>query len=166
MIKTSDNSLDFTTGISSTYENYVIVFSDFVPDTQGRHFVLQFSTDAGSSWITTNYMYNQMQYAFHNYAWDAGQSTSNTHIRIGQSVADDADRGCSGFVYIYSPLLATSRTKVTGQSVYFQDGGTQAWFSPFGGIYNVAGATNGFRLTYLVADIDSGNARLYGLANS
>ena len=53
-----DATSSFTSGIDSTYDEYMFVFTDCNPATNDRHFSFQCSTDGGSNYnvtMTTTY---------------------------------------------------------------------------------------------------------------
>lgn len=52
---TSQASLNFTTGITSTYNNYQLIIDNLVPATTATAFCVSLSTDGGATYITTNY---------------------------------------------------------------------------------------------------------------
>jgi hypothetical protein len=43
-------SISFTTGIDSTYKEYMFIFNNIHPATDNAHFQFNFSTDAGSTY--------------------------------------------------------------------------------------------------------------------
>ena len=45
----SSSTIDFTSGIDSTYKEYIFKFIDIHPATDGAEFTINFSTDSGSS---------------------------------------------------------------------------------------------------------------------
>lgn len=53
----SSGSLAFTSTISSTYSSYYIAIRNLLPATNATSLYLTFSTDNGSSYLSTNYRY-------------------------------------------------------------------------------------------------------------
>jgi hypothetical protein len=51
----SATSLDFTTGITSTYKDYLMIIKNLKPTVAGKNFLVQLSINGGGAWITTNY---------------------------------------------------------------------------------------------------------------
>lgn len=55
-VASAQATLDFTTGISGTYNNYLLIATDFSnPTASNTRSMVQLSTDGGSSFISTNY---------------------------------------------------------------------------------------------------------------
>lgn len=49
-------SVTFTTGISSTYKNYLLFISNYTPATTSTNLEMQWSVNGGSSYVATNYL--------------------------------------------------------------------------------------------------------------
>jgi len=106
----SSASIEFTSGIDSTYDSYVFKFIDIHPATDGATLEIQASTDGGSSYgvtKTTTYFT-----AYHNEAdgttgltyytaQDLAQSTASQNITHYQG--NDNDQSASGYIHIFSP---------------------------------------------------------------
>jgi len=62
----SSASLSITSGINSTYKEYIFVFNNIHPEQDGKNFSFQGSTDSGSSYgvtaTTTNFVANHNEY--------------------------------------------------------------------------------------------------------
>ena len=113
---TSSNvaSVSITSGIDSTYDEYMFVMTDVNPATDGAHFQFQVSTDGGSSYgvaKTTTYFdatHNegdtvaQMGYQA---ASDLAQSTSAQ--RLFASIGNGADECMAGILHLFSPSNTT-----------------------------------------------------------
>ena len=113
---TSSNvaSVSITSGIDSTYDEYMFVMTDVNPATDGAHFQFQVSTDGGSSYgvaKTTTYFdatHNegdtvaQMGYQA---ASDLAQSTSAQ--RLFASIGNGSDECMAGILHLFSPSNTT-----------------------------------------------------------
>ena len=110
----SSASINFTSGIDSTYKEYIFYFVNMHPSSDGANFTFQGSTDGGSNYNTT--MTTTYFTAFHN---EAGSDTSLTYESgrdLSQStsfktlineVGNDNDQCCSGFLHLFNPSSAT-----------------------------------------------------------
>jgi hypothetical protein len=97
----SATSLTFTSGITSTYNNYKVLF-DNVVTTTATFIVAQLSTDGGATYITTNYVNN-------NIGPTTGLALFSTQ----------SDSGDAGFTYGNTDLynLTSGSNFVTGSTV-------------------------------------------------
>lgn len=61
----SASTVNFTTGITATYNNYMLLCTNVIPGTNAVNVILDISTNGGSSYIATGYLSgsNQLGYA-------------------------------------------------------------------------------------------------------
>jgi hypothetical protein len=153
-------SLDFTTGITSTYDVYLLQLSNIVPATDGADLYLRYSTDGGSSYLATNY-----NYAFRSYFADAfdgeANSTSATHILIGGSLGNGTGEHWNADVWLHNLPSALYKTARFDGYGYISNPLAGAAFGM--GIYGTTSAVNALRLIMSAGNITSGVARLYGI---
>ena len=88
-------SLDFTTGITSTYDQYIVEIIQIVPTTDAVPIALQVSTDGGSSYDTGN-----------NYQWAAFRASNAGSATAGSSATDSIALAAGGTSPIPVPLAA------------------------------------------------------------
>lgn len=151
------------TGLDSAYDNYKLILNDLIPATDSVDLLLQFSTDGGSTWITTGYVRA-------NYFLGVGGDNSNGIERTGTDAVylcgsvGNALSGVSGEITLFGPTLAkkakvtwdiTEESPVSGGTYYFTNGQ---------GIEAAATPRNAVRLLFSSGNITSGVARLYGVA--
>ena len=111
------SSVEFTSGIDSTYDEYVFFFVDVNPATDGTTFEFQTSTDGGSSYgmtiTSTNFVAThgedgsngRIEYVT---AGDLAQSTSYQPLCL--YVGSDSDESIAGELHLFSPS-STSKVK-------------------------------------------------------
>jgi hypothetical protein len=107
----SSASIEFTSGIDSTYDSYVFKFIDIHPQTSNADLMMNFSTDGGSNYnvtkTTTHFraLHNEADTAT-SLAYDASndlaQSTSDVSVLINIG-ATDSDMSGSGYVQLFNP---------------------------------------------------------------
>jgi hypothetical protein len=109
-------SISFTTGIDSTYDEYIFKFINIHPSVDNTDFQFNLSTDGGSSYNVTK---TTTAFApFHNEADtdtglsystanDLAQSTAFQNL-LGQSgIGNDNDQSASGYLKIFNPSSTT-----------------------------------------------------------
>jgi hypothetical protein len=110
-------SVEFTSGIDSTYDEYVFYFLDLAHDTNNEGLRVNFSSNGGSSYgIATTSTYFR---AFHlqdgsvsglgyKTAYDLANSTSpQTLTSEAEPTGDTASASSSGCFHLYSPSSTT-----------------------------------------------------------
>jgi len=107
-------SVEFTSGIDSTYKLYIFKFYDVNPATDNVAFNFQVSTDGGSTYgmtMTTTYFY-----AYHNEADDGSTLSYNAAMDLAQStdyqyiggnLGSDADQSLAGELHLFNPSSTT-----------------------------------------------------------
>jgi len=111
----SSASIEFTSGIDSTYDVYQFEFINIHPQTSNADLMMNFSTDGGSNYnvtkTTTQFraLHNEADTAT-SLAYDASndlaQSTSDVSVLINIG-ATDSDMSGSGYVQLYNPSSDT-----------------------------------------------------------
>ena len=165
-------SISFTTGIDSTYDEYIFKFISCHPASDGQYFTYNFSTDGGSNYNVTKT--TTFFHAYHNEAdtdvglfYDTGsdlaQSTSDQ--RSGGQVGADADQAVSGYLHLFAPSSTTyvkhfiSSTNLAEQNNYSSNSRTS-------GYCNTTSAVNAVQFKFSGANIDDGIIKMYGVVKS
>ena len=167
----SSSTISFTSGIDSTYDEYVFKFIGIHPSTDGVDFTFQGSTNTGSSYgVTTTHTYFN---AYHNEG-DTGASmgyepvadiASGTGeielIREEKLSADNDHCGC-GFLHLFSPSSTTfvkhyiARTQANHSADYTMD-------SYIAGYFNSTSAIDAIRFSVNSGNMATGTIKLYGI---
>jgi len=165
----SSSTVEFTSGIDSTYKEYIIKFIDVHPATDGATLELEASTNGGSSYgvtKTTTYFT-----AYHGEdgssaaltyytSQDLGQSTSSQNITHYQG--NDNDQSGSGTLQIFDP---SSTTFIK----HFMTSHSESTLHDYNvsnhvaGYFNTTSAINAIKFSMSSGNIDSGTFKLYGV---
>ena len=168
----SSSSLSFTSGLDSTYKEYIFKFINIHPATNAAKFRLIGSTDGGSSYgvATTTTMFE---------AW-VDESGSNATVRyedgddVAQSssafplstgIGSDDDESLSGFLHLFEPSnstlvthFLTSTQHVNGSSTPYSNS------ARVGGYFNTASAIDAIQFSMSSGSIESGVIKMYGVS--
>lgn len=143
-------SIAFTSGITGTYNNYLLIYSNMVSANNATTFELQLSTNGGSSYIATGY--------------NVDNSTQNetTYIPLTQSanLSNSTTLTSSGFLYMQNMTSGTTPT-FNGQTTYYNNSGPTV-----GTIYGWGPTTttvNAFKVFLSAGNISTGTFTLYGI---
>ena len=110
----SDANATFTSGIDSTYDEYLFIFNDIHPETTGKH--LNFQVDTGSNTSYNQTITSTSFKAYHqeddtgdaleyNGTYDQAQGTAFQNIST--DIINDADASCSGYLHLFNPASTT-----------------------------------------------------------
>tara|TARA_R110002020_G_scaffold138676_1_gene309178 strand:- start:1905 stop:2510 length:606 start_codon:yes stop_codon:yes gene_type:complete len=166
----SSSTIDFTSGIDSTYKEYVFYFKNIHPS-GGTHveFTMNLSSDAGS-----NYNVTKTTTMFRTYHEESGGSASllyQNEYDLAQSTGEqpimaygsgtDADSNISGSMILFNPsstvFVKHFLTNISGTD------GSYEHNHYIGGYGNTTSAINGVRFKFSSGNIDAGDICLYGL---
>ena len=161
------SSLDFTSGIDSTYGEYIFKFYNIHPASDGYAFRFQGSTDGNSSFenmTTTNfYSYHSENGASHNLAYyAAGDVANGTPTLLTYTIGADNDQSLSGVLHLFAPSSTTyvkqwyARTSSYGES-------NEEWDSYTAGYLNTTSAINGVKFDMSSGNIDAGTIKMWGV---
>jgi hypothetical protein len=163
-------TIDFTTGIDSTYDEYVFKFYDIHPATDEAH--LTFQTDTG-----TNTSYNQTLTstffeAYHNEADSAAALGYNTNHdlaqstsfqRIGNGIGNGNDESGAGTLHLFSPSSSVF-VKHFISNVHTYNEADMAVNCFCAGYFNTTTALTRVQFKMSSGNIDSGVIKLYGIS--
>jgi hypothetical protein len=159
----SSATLDFTSQISSTYDEYVIELVDLVPQNNNVDFYMRLSINNGSSYDTgSNYINNSYIVA------TSGNTQINETLgafvaRNAGEISNGANKSVCGTLKLYSPGSANYK-KLLGD--IFWHGGSNYIHTMVNGIYIVTTAVDAFQFLFSSGNIVSGSIRLYGIKKS
>ena len=167
----SSATIDFTSGIDSTYKEYVFKFYDIHPATDNVNFMVNFR-DGGSSYDATKTSTSFA--AYHNEAgdttgvnyeasFDLAQSTSNQPLNAGGGVGGDADQSISGTLHLFDPS-STTFVKHYISNINFSNNSNYTIQSFICGYCNTTTAIDGAQFSMSSGNIDAGVIKLYGVS--
>ena len=166
------STISFTSGIDSTYDEYVFTFINMHPSASAN---LEFNATTDG----TNYNIVKTSTAFYTthrengsggalgYSGvDEAQATGFQQLTTGDNVATDNDASIVGELHIFNPSNTTfvkhfiSKTNFMGV-----DGSNKSSNSGYvAGYFNTTTALTGFQFKMRSGNIDSGDICLYGIA--
>ena len=165
----SSSTVDFTSGIDSTYPIYKFEFINIHPATDDVDLTFQVDTGTNTNYnqtITSTYFQSRhdegdtdTQLAY-NTGNDLAQSTS--FQKLSQSLANENDACLSGYLHIFNPSSSTfvkhfiARTQQMTDSDFSFD-------LHIAGYFNLTTALTRFQFKFDSGNIDAGDILLYGV---
>ena len=164
-------SIEFTSGIDSTYDSYVFKFINIHPATNQKSFQFQTSIDSGSSYgVTTTTTYFQADHAENDSStsltyvtsFDLAQSTSFQTLSHPTGISNDSDGSFVGTLQLFSP------SSTTYVKHFISNGNTMypSWTvnSYVAGYFNTTSAIDAVKFQMDSGNIDDGIIKLYGVS--
>ena len=162
-------SIEFTSGIDSTYKEYVFYFVNIHPATDDVSFQFNLSTDGGSTYAvtktTTNFvaLHDEADTAAlitYSAAGDLAQSTSNQHLT--RSIGNGNDEHCSGSLTIYNPSSDTFVKHFISRTVRY-DINNYIVDDFVAGYGNTTSSIDAVKFQMDTGNIDAGEILLFGV---
>ena len=169
----SSSTISFTSGINSTYKEYVFKFYDIHPSHASTRFSFNGSTDSGSNYNVTKT--TTMFIAGH----DEGDSDTTLTYQTGDDLAqstsfqdlaaygesENANDGClAGTLHLYDPSSTTFVKHFIGRTNYMAAGGPYSVDSYTAGYFNTTSAIDAIQFKFSSNNIDAGVIKLYGIS--
>ena len=162
-------SLEFTSGIDSTYDSYVFKFIDIHSSTSG-HLTFQVSTNGGTSYGVT--CTTSSLYAYNDEATGTSNSFSyNTSEDLNQSTSfqrlakdtggSDADANTAGSLVLYNPSSTTFVKHFMSETNSLNGGYSQKEI--YAGYFDTTSAVNAVKFQMGSGNIDDGIIKMYGV---
>jgi hypothetical protein len=153
-ISGSPSTVTFTSGLTSTYDVYMLVGSNVTGSTATADIILNYSENSGSSWITTSMAANLI------HTTSANTTTTNANSTPTLITAGAASK--IGFILqVANP--SASGGKVPYQCMAAGSDGTNGRQFRLGGLINNSAAVNGLRFSLSAGTFSTGIITLYGL---
>ena len=168
----SSATISFTSGIDSTYKEYVFKFYDIHPATNAVDFLFQADTGTNTSYnqtITSTHFVSAHEEAdgdatvTYRTAGDLAQSTSFQQLNEYNTIGNDNDQSLAGTLTIYDPSNSTfvkhfiATTDVSEQNDYQVN-------SFVAGYFNTTTALTRFQFKMSSGNIDAGVIKMYGVS--
>ena len=165
----SSASVSFTSGIDSTYKEYIFFFYNMHPATDGANVTFNLSTDGGS-----NYNVTKTTTAFNAYHGESGSpagldydtgddlAQSTNYQTIATAIGSDDDQNTSGYLHLFDPSNDTfvkhfiAKSNVTN----LNDRSVNCLTAGYG---NTTSAVDAIDFKMSSGNIDAGTISLYGV---
>ena len=166
----SSSTISFTSGIDSTYKEYIFKFFDIHPSADDKTFQFNMSADSGSNYnvtkTTTVFKANHDEGdSATNLTYDTGEDLAQgTGFQtLGNGVGGDNDQSLSGTLHLFDPSNTTfvKHFISTIQYYAFNDYTNNFYVAGYG---NTTSAVDAVQFKFNSGNIDSGVIKLYGVS--
>ena len=165
-------SIEFTSGIDSTYPIYHFEFINCHPSSNEQQLYMGGSINSGSNYEATTKTSTCFR-AFHaeddsgpTLAYytggDLAQSTDAQFLSVESS--DENDHGVSGTFTLFNPSSTTFvKHFISSSNAVYHTSTDYSMNFYVAGYFNTTSAINGIRFRFNIGNIDSGTIKLYGI---
>ena len=166
----SSSAVSFTSGIDSTYKEYIFKFFDIHPATNDQSFAFQVDTGTNTSYnqtITSSFFNAQHDESDSNtyfmYRTTGDQAQGTSFQRLTEGTGNDNDQSCSGTLHLFDPSNTTF-VKHFIANTHNAHQGDYAMNNFIAGYINTTTALTRVRFKFESGNIDSGVIKLYGVS--
>jgi len=165
-------SISFTTGIDSTYDEYIFKFINIHPQTDNVYFNYNFSTDGGSNYnVTKTTTYFAAEHGqdgsgaslAYNGSADLAQSTNYQYMFV--NTASENDQSVAATMHLFNPSSTTFVKHFITVSVG-DSTPNYVYNIRTAGYCNTTSAINAVDFKMSSGNIDDGIIKMYGVAKS
>ena len=161
---TGNNSatfLEFTSKITTNFKTYYVEIRNLLPATNNVTLALTYSTNNGSSYLSTNY-----EYVYHNVTSVPANATTGSNSAASSIICDAlsnaASAGFSGDMYLYN-VDTTTPMHYKGQGSHYNQA-SKYNSVVFAGFNTGTTAVTAIKFALSSGNIVSGTIRLYGVS--
>ena len=166
----SSSTISFTSGIDSTYKEYIFKFFDIHPQTDDKHFHFNMSIDGGSNYnVTKTTTFSE---GYHKEDGSDAAIQYNTYVDLAQStdfqplaysIGGGNDESCAGTLHLFDPSNTTfvKHFIATFNGYNQQDYSINQFAAGYG---NTTSAVNAVQFKFVSGNIDAGVIKLYGVS--
>ena len=166
----SSASIEFTSGIDSTYKEYVFYFVNMHPATDGATFQFQGNASGGSGYnetITSTYFnaYHLEDGSSSDLRYDpsgSDQAQGTAFQKIIEVTKNDNDSSMSGYLHLFNPSSTTFVKHFIAEANCMHTD-PQSSYSATAGYFNTTSAIDDIQFKMSSGNIDDGQILLFGV---
>ena len=164
----SSASIEFTSGINSTYKEYVFYFYDIHPSTDQTSLLFQANTVGGSGFnetiTSTTFQAQHSESGVSELSYEGGmdQAQGTSFQKIAHELGNDNDQTTSGFLHLYNPSSTTyvKHFIAESQSYRYNDYSHRLFTA---GYFNTISAIDQIQFKMDSGNIDAGSILMFGI---
>ena len=165
----SSSTIDFTSGIDSTYKEYVFKFIDVHPATDNVYLSFQGNAAGGSGFdetITSTFFRaghkedGSDEFLSYDASNDQGQGTGFQNIT--RNIGNGNDECGAGYLHLFNPSSTTFvKHFIAKTHIYYS--GDYSYVTNIGGYFNTTSAIDEIQFKMSSGNIDAGTIQLFGI---
>jgi hypothetical protein len=166
----SSSSLSITSGLTSTYKEYIFFFNNIHPGTDAKSLQFNLSADSGSNYnVTKTTTFFRAQHtegggaSVFEYVAGDDLAQSTAAANISNLCGADNDQCVSGYLHLFEPSSTTfvkHFISVVNSTFTDTDGSANLYMAGYG---NTTSAVDAIQFKMSSGNIDSGTIDMYGV---
>lgn len=162
----ASTTVDFTTGISSTYNNYYFLISNMLVNTAGAILQMQVSTDGGGTWTAgTGYNSGSKRISTGGTTWAAGSASGTAQWNLSEAISTSVTPRYFGYITFYN-ISNGGVPSYSGCAIDNPNATGVLGYNALSGYQSAVTTINGFRFTESSGNMTTGFFTLYGIKES
>ena len=165
----SSATISFTSGIDSTYKEYIIKCIDVHPETDDKALTFQVDTGTNTNYnqtmTTTRFKAGQNEagnYTVLGYETGSDQAQGSSFQVLTQNIGNANDESCAGEIHLFDPSSTTFVKHFTARFQSLQHS-EQSYDDFTAGYINTTTAITRLQFKFASGNIDAGTFKLYGV---
>ena len=168
----SSASISFTSGIDSTYKEYIFYFIDIHPASDSVNFTFNMSIDSGSNYnVTKTTTFFDARHgedgsdAVLAYSANRDLAQSTNFQMLAREIGNGNDETTSGTLHLFNPSSTTFvKHFISNFNSYYSENYTMNHY--VAGYGNTTSAVDAIQFKMSSGNIDAGTIKLYGIKDS
>lgn len=156
----SSASIDFTSKINSNYSTYLVRLRNVIPATNAVNLLLTFSTDNGSTFLSTNYKFGRLE-AYANAENFVG-GNAQASIILAANIRSTSQI-INADIILFDLNSSTISPRVYGITSFWRSDVANFGTNFGGGMNTTTTPVNAIRFAFSAGNITSGTFTLYGV---
>ena len=165
----SSSTISFTSGINSTYKEYIFKFYNIHPATNEQNFTFQADTGTNTNYNQT--ITSTFFRAYHQeddggtalgYLTSRDQAQGTSFQPLTVTIGNGNDECTNGTIHLFDPSNTTFVKHFVSRFIDYE-GGNQAVDNYCAGYFNTTTAITRVQFKFASGNIDSGTIKLYGV---
>jgi hypothetical protein len=154
-------STSFTTGITSTYNNYFLIIDQITGSTSPTafNFQCQISTNGGSSYISSGYLSGGISLTYASATWGTNQTSTSAYF-LGRVPANTAN--FSANYYLYNLTSGSNYLGISGETMVMGGSGGSSRQGIVDGSYDGTATVNAIQISPTSGTM-TGTLTLFGI---
>ena len=166
----SSSTISFTSGLDSTYKEYIFKFIDIHPSADSEDFTFNMSVDSGSNYnVTKTTTFFDARHgedgsdAVLAYSANRDLAQSTNFQMLAREIGNDNDQTTSGTLHLFDPSSTTFVKHFISNfnSYYSENFAMNHYVAGYG---NTTSAVDAVQFKMSSGNIDSGTIKLYGVS--
>ena len=170
-VSSGTSTVSITSGLDSTYKEYIFKFYNIHPSTDNAGFSFNGSADGGSNYNVTKTTTQFRSYniedggSSYNVAYDTARDIANGtgFMELAYDMGDDNDQNASGILHLFEPSSTTFVKHFISRFNYnhYADYQIDIYVA---GYFDTTSAINAIQFKFDSGNIDNGVIKLYGVS--